>query len=247
MHASLGESWDVLPGTIEEGLCDVVSVLLCPEDSTNMRTGRLSAAAFATGGLELEVELYLPAQAGAGELQIGCLTRMRLQGHVREEFDPRDVFEIPAGLSTTELPTNDKKALYGLSYLVVDRIVDSIGFSGLHELCLRAERLGLKQMPTEWLLEAAHMTGPDLDPWRVALQQAIGPDELRTLVDLYPELLVDSAGRVFGPRARVRVDRTGRAPVAASVRVTGAATLLNLRLSVQQDSVVQAETALARE
>lgn len=247
VHASLGTSWEVLPGTIEEGLCDVVSVLLCPEDSTGMRTGRLSAAAFATGGLELEVELFLPAEAESGQIQIGCLTKMRLQGQVRPEFQAHDVFEIPAGLSTTELPTNDKKALYGLSYLLVDRIVDRIDFTGLHELCLRAERMGLAEVPAEWLLDAAGMSGATRATWRLALQQAIGPEELQALVQSYPELLSDSAGRIFGPRAAVLVDRSGNSPVAASVRVTGGHAALDLRLHVRQDALVHAETSRFRE
>lgn len=247
VHSSLGSSWEVLPGTIEEGLCDVVSVMLCPEDSTGMRTGRLSAAAFATGGLELEVELFLPAEASRNEIQIGCLTRMRLQGQVREEFDASDVFAIPAGLSTTELPTNDKKALYGLSYLLVDRIVDRIGFEGLHELCLRTERMGLEEMPADWLLEAADMQAASLATWRRALQEAIGQKELQFLVDLYPELLVDSAGRIFGPRAAVFVDHSGAAPVAASVRVSGAETMLDLRLNVRQDILAHAGSVGFRE
>ncbi|MFT7671218.1 MAG: hypothetical protein ACI8X5_003935, partial [Planctomycetota bacterium] len=108
VHASLGESWSVLPGTIEEGLCDVVSVLLAPEDADSMRAGRLSAAAFATGGLELEIELYLPTDESPQEIRIGCLSRMRLSGRVQEGFNPNDVFSIPAGLSTTKMPTSDK-------------------------------------------------------------------------------------------------------------------------------------------
>jgi len=247
VHSSLGESWEVLPGTIEEGLCDVVSVLLCPEDAWNMRTGRLSAAAFATGGLELEVELFLPAEVVDGELQIGCLTRMRLQGRVREAFDPADVFEVAAGLSTTQLPTNDKKALYGLSYLLVDRVVERVGFRGLHELCLRTERLGLPEVPAEWLLEAAEMESGDVASWRRALQEAIGRQELEALVQLYPELISDSAGRVFGPRTAVRVDRSGVAPVAASVRVAGGDAALDLRLRVQEEVLARAETGAFRE
>ena len=232
VHASLGESWEVLPGTIEEGLCDVVSVLLCPEDSVGMRTGRLSAAAFATGGLELEVELFLPAEPLAGGVQVGCMTRMRLQGDVRPEFQPGDVFTIPAGLSTTDLPTNDKKALYGLSYLLVDRIVDRIGFIGLHRLCLRASREGLEELPSAWLLDAAGIGSEGLAAWREALQEAIGPHELRTLLELYPELLADSASRVFGHGAAVRVDASGAGPVAASVRLQGTSTAFDVRLEV---------------
>ena len=247
VHASLGESWEVLPGTVEEGLCDVVSVLLCPEDSVGMRTGRLSAAAFATGGLELEVELFLPAQQGLGEIRMGCMTRMRLHGDVRPEFQPDDVFTIPAGLSTTELPTNDKKALYGLSYLLVDRIVKRIGFRGLHDLCLRAAEEGHEELPAPWLLEAAGIDAQARGAWHEALREAFGLEELRTLVELYPELLHDSASRVFGESAEVRVDASGKAPVAASVRMPGTDTALDLRLSVAPASYARSDSPGSQE
>ncbi|MFT7668142.1 MAG: hypothetical protein ACI8X5_000829, partial [Planctomycetota bacterium] len=181
------------------------------------------------------------------EIRIGCLSRMRLSGRVQEGFNPNDVFSIPAGLSTTKMPTSDKKALYGLSYLVVDRVVEHIGFDGLHELCLRTERLGLEEVPSEWLLEAAQMTGAGYRPWREALQQAIGSNELQSLVSSYPELLQSSAARVFGSKATIQVDQTGRAAVAASVRIKGAKNSLDLRLSVKREELAQARFRSIRE
>jgi len=240
VHASIGSSWSALPGTLEEGLCDVVSVLLCPDDAIEMRTGRLSAAAFATGGLELEVELYLPPSAADGALQVGSLTRMRLQGPVAPSFDPEDVFAVEAGLSTTQLPTNDKKALYGLSYLVVHRIVERIGFVGLHQLCVSATEAGYDEVPTSWLLDAAGLSRAGRREWRAALQQEIGIDELTTLVRLYPDLLVDSAARFLGRQTQLEGARDGAAPVSACVRVTGAGTQLSLDLDVGPDGLRRA-------
>ncbi len=54
VHASLGKTWRDLPGTIEEGLCDVVAARLCPSGAVRLRAGRLLAAALALGGLDLE-------------------------------------------------------------------------------------------------------------------------------------------------------------------------------------------------
>lgn len=247
VHASIGPSWSALPGTLEEGLCDVVSVLLCPDDAIEMRTGRLSAAAFATGGLELEVELYLQPTDADGSLQVGSLTRMRLQGPVAPSFDPEDVFAIEAGLSTTQLPANDKKALYGLSYLVVHRIVERIGFVGLHQLCVRARELGHDEVPTAWLLDAAGLARAGRREWRAALQQEIGIDELTTLVRLYPDLLVDSAARFLGRQTQLEGAREGAAPVSACVRVTGADARLALDLDVGPDGLRRAKITPAPE
>ncbi|MCA8978766.1 MAG: hypothetical protein KDC14_01975, partial [Planctomycetes bacterium] len=79
VHASLGESWTMLPGTLEEGLCDWVSAQLVPEGACEMRAGRLSAASFATGGLEFDIELSTPSTAGI-ELSVGA--RVLLTGGV---------------------------------------------------------------------------------------------------------------------------------------------------------------------
>lgn len=247
VHASLGDSWDALPGTIEEGLCDVVSVMLCPEDASDMRTGRLSAAAFATGGLELEVQLYLPGSVQSGNVEIGSMTRVRLMANTPPSFSPAEVFTLEAGLSSTHMPIDDKKALYGLSYLVVDRIITRRGFLGLHRLCLKAKAAGHDEVPSSWLLEAADMADATLFDWRVALQEAIGPAELQTLVDLYPNLLTDSAARFLGSRTRVEVDRSGAAPLLASVRVSGSQTMLDLRLGLETSLAVVQEGHFRRE
>ncbi len=233
VHAALGTSWNTLPGTLEEGLCDVVSVRLCPEDAADMRTGRLSAAAFATGGLELEVQLFSPTTLSQEDLRVGSMTRVRLVANAPSTLNPRDVFSVEAGLSTTRMPLDDKKALYGLGYLLVDRIVERRGFNGLHQLCLRAERQGLPKVPAAWLLEAADMRDATHLDWRLALQEAIGEEELKTLVEIYPSLLSDSTTRFLGRPTMAAVSKSGLGQLLASVRVRGAKTMLDLRLDVE--------------
>ncbi len=228
VHASLGETWSTLPGTLEEGLCDVVSARLCPEESLPMRTGRLSAAALATGGLDLEVELYL----GEGEdgRRLGALTRMRLSSPEPLALAPGDVFEVEAGLSTTRLGVDEKKALYGLSYLLAHRIVERRGFRGLHALCLRARREGLPRVPAPWLLEAAGLPSAGREAWRQALREEFGSEELRTLVAFHPDLLIDPAARLA--TAEAAGSPGGGAPVSALVRVSGAGAMLALDLDL---------------
>jgi hypothetical protein len=231
VHASLEGAWSTLPGTIEEGLCDVVSVMLCPEDATNMRTGRLSAAAFALGGLELEIKLSL-GSIGSGGLLMGGTSRMRLQADMAPSLDPLDVFSVEAGLSTTHMPVNDKKALYGLSFLLVERIILRHGLGGFYSLCLKAEAKGLEKVPGDWLLEAAGLQQPSLACWRQALQQAVGEEELEMLVDLYPSLLTSTASKFMGQPTRRQLNGNQKGTILASIRVAGAETMLDMRLEL---------------
>ena len=181
-HATLGASWDRLPGTIEEGLCDYVSVTLCPDSAPTMRAGRLSAASFAIGGLELELTVTDPDEGTT------YAARILLQSGGPIPLDPLDAFKVRAGLSSTTLEAVDKKAFYGLAYIVVDRIAKRHSLEKLHELCRRAEREDEETIPTEWLLEAA---GLDANPktWRRAIAAALEVPELEQLVLMYPSFV----------------------------------------------------------
>lgn len=194
VHASLGDTWRFLPGTLEEGLCDWVSAQLVPAGAAEMRAGRLSAASFATGGLEFDVELNAPATLGI-DVSVGA--RVLLTGGVGSHLTPEQVFTVRAGLSTTRLDSGAKKAFYGLSYLIVERVIERRGITGLHGMCLQAEREGLDEIPTEWLLRAAGLEDLNSEGWRAAIQSALGPEEVRLLVHAYPELLRGTLERFF--------------------------------------------------
>ncbi len=217
VHASLGDSWSYLPGTLEEGLCDWVSAQLVPRGAAEMRAGRLSAASFATGGLEFDVELSGPRQDG---LDVTVGARVLLTGDVSQELSPEEVFRVKAGLSTTRLPAGAKKAYYGLSYLVVERVIERRGLNGLHGMCLQAERRGLDEIPVDWLLRAAELDGAGPEEWRVAIQEALGPEEVRLLVHAYPELLRGTLRRFF---EGLPDDVEGAHNVRATVRIPGTA------------------------
>lgn len=240
VHASLGPSWERLPGSIEEGLCDLVSVHLAPSESVDMRAGRLSAAAFAMGGLELDVEIALSTPELREASRLGAVTRLRLYGEVSEHIVPEDIFEVSAGLSSTRLATNDKKALYGLSFLLVERIVERRGFEGLHALCSRAAVEGLDEVPRAWLLEAAGLVDTRRGTWRAAIHGALGDAELRTILLLYPEALLGTARRLFGPQSRVAVDLTGASPLRARVALPWSTAEVELGLLAEAPPVLAA-------
>lgn len=198
VHASLGDSWHTLPGTLEEGLCDVVSAQLCPTAAARLAAGRLSSAAFATGGLVLDIDLAIPAKDRPGEHDVCWSARLRLDGDPRVRVDPLKTFEIKAGLSSTDLSPATKKAYYGLAFLVVQRIVDRVGVAGLHDLCVRATEEGLDTIPTERLLAAADLE-PTQTSFRAAIDAALGAEEIEELVTAHPEFLVSTIVRYLGP------------------------------------------------
>lgn len=192
VHASLGEAWRTLPGTLEEGVCDVASAALCPDAAGSLRAGRLAAAAFATGGLVVEL---LAPRHGAGPAPV----RIALSADPPLEIDPLEVFRARGGLAPSSLSPARKRALYGLAYLVVERIVERRGWPGLHALVARAEADERERVPEAWLLDAAGLSC-DRESWRRALAEALGPRELSQLARLHAEVVpADLVGLVWSP------------------------------------------------
>ena len=185
-HAALGESWGMLPGSMEEGLADHVSGELCASGAARLRAGRLSSACLATGGVSLQIEIT-PRTAG---LRHGWSANVRLKGDA-QGTDPMDVFRLAAGLSSTRLESGAKRGFYGLAYLAVSRIVDRQGYAGLQALCLRAEEADLSHVPARWVLEAAGLQ-EDADSWRRAAARHMGDAELRELIRMYPSFVTDA-------------------------------------------------------
>ena len=169
-HAALGESWRMLPGSLEEGLADHVSASLCEDGAARLRAGRLSSACLATGGLALDIDI-LPgarqARRGAPSSR-GWSTRIRLKGDT-PEADPLDVFRLAAGLSSTRLDIGAKRGFYGLAYLVVSRIAERGGYERLHALCEQAAQRGDDEVAVEDVLLAARL-GTDPAQWSAAAQ-----------------------------------------------------------------------------
>ncbi|MEM8713869.1 MAG: hypothetical protein AAGG01_23240, partial [Planctomycetota bacterium] len=180
-HAVLGDSWSMLPGSLEEGLADHVSASLVEDGATRLRAGRLSSACLATGGLEIDVDVSRAVRGGtAGDPVLGqrrgWSARVKLKGDT-ESTDPLDVFRLSAGLSSTKLDTGAKRGYYGLAFLVVSRIADSAnGYGTLQALCSDADEQGLEHVPMEAVLMAAGL-GSDPEEWRRAAAEAMGPGE----------------------------------------------------------------------
>lgn len=201
VHRTLGPEWDALPGTLEEGLCDVVASRVCPESSAKLRAGRLSSAAFATGGLFLDLELALAPHEATGRAtapEVCWSARLRIDADPTIRLEPLAVFSVRAGLSTSPVSSDEKKGYYGLAYLVIERIVAAEGLAGLHARCVRARERGLDEVPVDELLAAAGLTRDD-ESWRAAALASLGRNELAELVRSHPQMLVRTLAQYVGP------------------------------------------------
>jgi len=190
VHASLGEDWDALPGTLEEGLCDAVAARLSDVGVARLRAGRLSSAALVCGGLALDVETRR-AGGRRGE-RSGWSARMLLSSDEVVEEPQREIFRVSAGLSSTRLEPNVKRGLYGLSFLLVDRLIARVGLEGLHGLCVEARAQGYDTVPRRWLLEAAELPD-DARSWGRAAVDGLSQAELIELARLYPGIVASAA------------------------------------------------------
>ena len=187
-HAALQSPWDRLPGTMEEGLCDCASVYLAPAAAARLRSGRLSGAALACGGIQLTVRATPRGGGPQADASDVWETQILLSRPPIVPSALRAVFTVSAGLSSSRLGTESKRAYYGLSFLAIERIVQRGGFAAVFELCQRAEATGLETVPEGWILEAAGLEADEAS-WRKAAIEAFGEEELMNLVCMYPSAL----------------------------------------------------------
>jgi hypothetical protein len=215
VHAGLGSSWKTLPGSLEEGLCDWIAARVCAQGASRLRAGRLSSAALALGGLELELELRPRERTGEANGLERLAARIVLAGE-EAPLPPgahMDVFRLQAGLSTTRLAVSRKRSFYGLSYLIVDRVTDRIGLDGLHRLCCEARDRDLTSVPAAWLLDAAGLS-EDPAEWRAATLASLGENEIAEVLRMYPEFVVGALARA------VELVRGGESPSAGLERLS---------------------------
>jgi len=189
VHASLGESWRQLPGTLEEGLCDVIAARLCPGSAARLCAGRLLAAALALGGFELEYTEHGDPSAGPeAKAEVRYVQHVLFPKRRSPPLDPLEVFRSHAGRSTESMPGDRKKALYGLAYLVAGRIIERRGLEGFHALVSGGPAAD-PDATIQSLLDAAGLTREPED-WRQAIAEAIGPAELAEISRILPGILV---------------------------------------------------------
>ncbi|MCB9898757.1 MAG: hypothetical protein H6825_12200 [Planctomycetes bacterium] len=191
VHALLGESWAPLPAILKEGLCDTLAARLSPEAGARVRGVRLLSAGHGWAGMQVEISTFEP----------GLRTR-RAEELPFQDADappPFDALGVAGAGIHLHDPLEHQDAYYGYGMLVVERIVDRVGFSGLHELCLAAASLGEDSVPPEWLLATAEL---DHDPrtWRDAILERQGLPELTAVVEQLAEPLAQWVASAYRHR-----------------------------------------------
>jgi hypothetical protein len=197
VHALIGPTWAPLPGILEEGLGDVVAEALNPEYQNHIRSHRLLNASAFTGGLALEVLYREPSQDRPWREWPERRVEERLQ-----LWEP-----LPAGTLERLLVTprgelhqrwtDIPECFYGISWLIVSRIVERVGLEGLHRLCLEASAQGLELVPLEWLSAAAEIDLAHMDP--AFLASCFDRPTLQTALYLQPEPFAELALRSLAP------------------------------------------------
>ena len=195
VHSMLGPTWRTLPGVLEEGLCDVVAAQLNPDVGPRIRALRAIEASMWFGRMRLRLE-------HEAELETDGNDTLEVWFHYENGPANQDLLAVlePSTLEFKRRFEEMSDSLYGLGFVVVERIVERHGLEGLHAMCIEASEAGFDTIPTERLLEAAELETPTqrlLAPWEL-----LGAEEFPVWVDLLPTFHADLLVQLFGDRFR---------------------------------------------
>jgi hypothetical protein len=142
------------------------------------------APPFATGGLALEIDLAEASVDRPGEHDVCWSARLRSKV-IRASPSIRCACSTSSRSVVERSLPSQKKAFYGIAFLVIGRIARRVGIDGLHGMCEQANAEGLSQIPAERLLEAAGL-GLERESLRAAIELEFGPREIEELVRAHP-------------------------------------------------------------
>ena len=190
VHALLGRTWSTLPGVLEEGLCDVVAARLHPEIGPRIRALRAIEASMWFGEMQLRI-------SHEGHLESGGEDQLEVNFEYDRGSADQDLAQVlePSTLEFKRRFEEMSDSLYGLGFLIADRIVRDQDFAGLHALCLEAKQQGLSTIPTERLLAEAGLQNRNTRvaaPWEL-----LGEAEFDPWVELLPTFHADLIVQLF--------------------------------------------------
>jgi hypothetical protein len=195
VHALLGESWNSLPGVVEEGLADLVGIRLFPSFRGEVRLARLLGLAARLGPTRMRLKMSPPPDQALSGDRLSVDAEIALHGdRPTRPWSLREALAISAEDLAQEEHEADRVVLRGLGFLLAERIVDRTGFDGLHELCIAAAENGESTISFEALLEAAVLE-PEITRWRDASTEAWGYSELEALAVAVEEDLASMMAR----------------------------------------------------
>lgn len=191
VHALLGPTWDTIPAVIEEGLCDVVAAELHDDVAGRIRALRAIEASLFFGKMQVVIE-------HRGNTPGNRRRETEIWFHYDRGAFPESLEDVlaPPTLDLQRRPRNMGDALYGLGFLVAERIHRQSGLDGLNALCRQAHAAGLDAVPVERLLEAADLS--DRDERAKAPRELLGAAEFDSWVELLPGFHADLLLQLFG-------------------------------------------------
>lgn len=192
VHALIDNSWQTLPGILEEGLADVIAEQLNPKEGTHIRAHRLMNASAFSGGLRVELIYQESSTQTLGP------KHSRIRSANLRLSDPVPIEMIVQLLSTPRAELHAKwdalpESFYGLAWLIVSRI----GIEPLHALCQRAEVEGLALVPSSWLLEAAQLDLAEFTP--AFISSCFSQMEFKHAIFLQPEAFAAAVIQILEP------------------------------------------------
>lgn len=194
VHVLLDDAWRILPGVLEEGICDLAAALTVGSGGVEHQAKRLIEASAFFGGFDVVVEVKLPEP----ERRV-VVHRMRLSFDKVSEMPVGAILDLGDEDVFKHATSDEGVGLYGLGFVVALAIVDRIGFDGLRNVCMASLNAGHAQVPRDALLHAAGL-GTDRREFERTIQRYLGPAELPILADLLSDGLAKATVEAARPR-----------------------------------------------
>lgn len=147
VHALLDNEWRILPGVVEEGLCDLIAAEVVDDGGRRHAVQRLVEASAFFGGFDVRLEL-----ADAEEPLLSTSHRIRIQFDGEVAISADDALKLDDEGVFDLATQSEGVGVYGLGFLVALAVTDRVGIQGLRRICERASAQGLGQVPSARLL-----------------------------------------------------------------------------------------------
>lgn len=189
VHALLGPEWQTLSGVLEEGMCDLVAAELNPDCAPRIRALRAIESSIFFGKMKVVVE----HKDGTGTEREDAVWFHYDRGS--NDLTIAQALE-PGTLALKRRFERVPDTLYGLGFLVAERIQERGGFEAIYELCADAAAEGRATIPVERIIEAAGLKG-SRERLATLSHELLGEDEFDHWVELLPAFHGDLLAQLF--------------------------------------------------